>query len=922
MSTAADAEGRVGRTLDFLMRAFADVLESLGEREAARLLPWSASWRGEGEGRAPWPDNPPESLVQAFSIAFQLLTQAEENAAAQTRRAAETAGTLADDPGSWDQHFARLAGAGVAPAAIADRIASLRVEPVLTAHPTEAKRQTVLHHHRALYRIVVELENSMWSPTERRALEEQARAAIERLWRTGEIFLRKPSVADERRNVLHYLTEVFPAALPWVDRRLEAAWGRAGFDPALLAGRRPGLRFGDWVGGDRDGHPGVDAATTAETLALFRAEALERARAALVDLAAHLSLSALRQPTPPALAAWLGERAAALGAAGAAALARNAEEPWRQAVNLMLAALPPAEGAVGPGAYPGAAALAADLRLLRDALCAVGAGRLAEEDVDPVLRHVETFGFHLAALDIRQNSGFHDRALAQLLTVSGEPWGADYPDWDAGRRAALMRRELAVPRPFAAPGAISGAVSGHEAQEVVASLAVCARHIARCGAEGLGALIVSMTRGPADLFAVYLFAREAGLMRHDADGPWMPMPVVPLLETIDDLDRGPEILEAFLDEPLTRRSLARQAAEAGLEGPVQQVMIGYSDSGKDGGMVASVWALYRAQRAIAETGRRRGVRIRFFHGRGGTIGRGAGPTHRFLRALPPGTVNGDLRVTEQGETISQKYANRVTAAHQLELMLAGALGATLDDREEPRALTAAMDALATAARRAYGDLVATPGFLSFFERATPIDAIEENRIGSRPSRRTGRRSLADLRAIPWVFAWNQARFGLPGWYGVGSALRRLREYDPDAFAALIAAKAEGPGRWPPIHFLISNAATAWSFSSPEVMRGYAGLVEDDDLRGRVLGAILAEHALTGEMIGAVYGAPVAQARPQAQRQIERRDRALAPLHARQIALLRLWRDQRDGGDAEGAAATLTSVLLTVNAIASGLGGTG
>ncbi|SEA95795.1 phosphoenolpyruvate carboxylase [Rubrimonas cliftonensis] len=918
MQPMVEAEDRIGRTLSFLMEAFAEVLTELGEERIAARLPWAGEWAGTADSpKEPDAEPPaPERMAQAASIAFQLLTMAEENAVAQTRRALEAEGALDLDAGSWDQHFARLVAFGRSEVEIAAALGRLRVEPVLTAHPTEAKRQTVLHHHRALYRVIVELENAMWSPTERAALRQQAKAAIERLWRTGEIFLRKPTVADERRNVMHYLSEVFPAALPWVDLRLEAAWRRAGFAAETLEGARPRLSFGDWVGGDRDGHPGVDAVVTRETLALFRGEALERVRAALSDLAAHLSLSAMRQPTPSALSDWIAERAEALGEAGAAALERNAEEPWRQAVNLMIAGLPAAQGPSAPGARTRATELAADLDLLRRSLCAVGAGRLAREDMDPALRGVDCFGFHLATLDVRQNSAFHDRALGQLLTVAGEPWGADYPGWDLARRNALMRRELASPRPFAAPGAPAGA----EAEETVALMKVLRDHAATCGDEGLGAYIVSMTRSAADLFAVLLFAREAGMMRESADGPWMPLPIAPLLETIEDLQNGPAILEAFLDEPLVRRSLRRQADAAGLDAPVQQVMVGYSDSGKDGGIVASVWSLYRAQSAIAEAGARRGVRIRFFHGRGGTIGRGAGPTHRFLRALPPGAVAGDLRLTEQGETISQKYANRVTAAHQLELLMAGALGASLEARRDPPELVSAMDALSASARAAYGRLVEADGFLAFFDGATPIDAIEQNRIGSRPSRRSGRRSLSDLRAIPWVFAWNQARFGIPGWFGLGSALEALRSERPQAFAALRSAKAEGPDRWPPFHHLVSNAATAWAVSCPETMAAYAELVEDETVRRRILGAILAEHERTGEMIGEIYGAPVPVARPVVQQQVERRDRALAPLHERQIALLRRWRTERDAGGEPGA--TLTELLLTVNAIASGLGGTG
>jgi phosphoenolpyruvate carboxylase len=900
---------RLGQTLEFLMGAFSAVLDGLGENDIARQLPW----RGTSQ---PWPDATDERLVQAYSIAFQLLGQAEENAAAQARREAETTGRMADEPGSWDQQLARLKEAGFDEAAIAEAMAGVRVEPVLTAHPTEAKRQSVLHHHRALYRVIVELENSMWTPAERAQLEAEARTCIERLWRTGEIFLEKPSVADERRNVLHYLENVFPVALPWADARLKAAWARAGFGAAGHAAM-PTLRFGDWVGGDRDGHPFVEADTTAETLELFRHRALRLVREKLDTLGAGLSLSARRQAAPADFTAWIEARAGELGEPGQAALARNADEPWRQAVNLMIAALPPADDAAPVGAYASSSALAADLRRLSAALDAVGAGRIADMDVAPVLRHVEVFGFHLAALDVRQNSAFYDRALAQLLTLAGVPDGASYPDWDAERRHALMLRELASTRPLAAPGTrLEG-----EAADAVGSLRVLADHADCHGTEGLGALIVSMTRNADDLFAVYLFAREAGLMRQGPDGPWLPLTVVPLLETIDDLDHGPDILSAYLDAPIVQRSLAMQAEAAGHDRPVQQVMVGYSDSGKDGGFVASVWGLYRAQKAIAALGEQRGLRIRFFHGRGGSIGRGAGPTHRFLRALPPGAVAGDIRLTEQGEIIAQKYANRITAAHQLELLMAGTLRATLDHREDPPNLIQSMDRLASDARAAYRGLVDAEGFIEFYGGATPIDAIEQSRHGSRPARRTGKRTLADLRAIPWVFAWSQARFGLPGWFGLGTALQAMQEREPDAFAAIVAAKAEAT-RWPPVHAMMSNAATAWATSSPEIMERYAALLDDAPLRERILRLILDEHARTGTMLAAIYGAPLRIARPGVQQGIDRRNAALVPLHEAQIALLRDWRAAGDAGDEPAAAALLPRVLLTVNAIASGLGTTG
>jgi phosphoenolpyruvate carboxylase len=907
---ADDTADRRSRTLDFLMDCFADVLRDLGEESVAANLPWRSR-------PGSWPDTTDERLVQAYSIAFQLLSQAEENAAAQGRREAEAAGAMTEDAGSWDQHLEQLAELGFAPSAIAEVMGRLRIEPVLTAHPTEAKRQSVLHHHRALYRVIVEMENSMWTPAERAALDAEARACIERLWRTEEIFLEKPAVADERRNVLYYLTEVFPFALSWADARLDAAWARAGHDPALLKGNRPRLHIGDWVGGDRDGHPFVDVATTAETLRLFRAEALGLIRQRLQALGATMSLSARRQVVPTALRDWIAARGEALGEAGATALARNPDEPWRQAVNLMTAGLPPVTGPATGATYERASALADDLARLADALDAIGAGRLVQSDVWPVLRHVRTFGFHLAALDLRQNSAFHDRGLAALLGKAGEPDAASYPEWDESKRAALMARELASPRPFAPAGTqLEG-----EAADTVGSMRVFARTLAEHGAEGLGSLIVSMTRNAEDLFAVYLFAREAGLLRDSTEGPWLPLPVVPLLETIDDLHSGAATLAAYLDAPIVQRSLRLQAEADGLDRPVQQVMVGYSDSGKDGGFVASVWGLYRAQQEIAALGNERGVQIRFFHGRGGSIGRGAGPTHRFLRALPPGSVDGDIRITEQGETIAQKYANRITAAHQLELLSAGSLRATLDRRTDPPALLAAMDRLAATARTTYRSLVDAEGFLEFFGTATPIDAIEQNRIGSRPARRTGQRTLQDLRAIPWVFAWTQSRFGLPGWFGVGSALGALQSDDPDTFAALVDAKAEAT-RWAPLHYMVSNAATAWATASPDMMRRYAGMLDDEALRERMMGIILAEHERTGAMLSAIYGAPLAQARPSVQEGLDLRNAALIPLHEAQISLLRDWRGHRDAGNEEAAAAVLPRILLTVNAIASGLGTTG
>lgn len=899
---------KADQDMDWLMACFREVLAETGSVDLAAALPWKSS-RDSLEA-IPHSDR----AIQAFAVAFQLLNQVEENAAAQTRRVAEDTYGLAYERGLWGQILEQLFAQGIADTAIAAALPRIRVEPVLTAHPTEAKRATVLEHYRTLYLLLVRRENQVWTHLERETIRNDMKAILERLWRTGDIFLEKPDVASELRNVLYYLRRVFPDVLEQLDLRIRQVWAGVGSDPALLqhAASLPRLSFSTWVGGDRDGHPLVTAEVTQFALTELRRHALDLLRSLLVQLAQRLSLSDQIQDPPPALLEQLHAMAQTLGTAGERALARNPNEPWRQFVNLMLARLPDPDAEPLPQAYRQAAELTADLDYLYAALETVGAQRLADADLFVVQRAVQTFGLHLAALDVRQNSAFHDRAVGQLLAAAGFA-DADFASWDEARRLAFLEQELRSPRPFTRPDMHLGL----EATAVLACYRVLVAHLHTHGAAGLGALIVSMTRSAADLLVVYLLAREVGLLYDTPDGPICPLPVVPLFETIEDLERSPAILEAFLTHPITQRSLRVQGGET----PVQQVMVGYSDSNKDGGILASLWGLYRAQGQLAEIGAGHGVRIRFFHGRGGTISRGAGPAGRFIRALPPQALAGDLRMTEQGETIAQKYANRISAVYNLELLLAGVTGATLAAQHraaEVHPLEPAMDRLAASSRAAYAALVRADGFLTFFSQATPIDIIEQSRIGSRPARRTGRRTLTDLRAIPWVFSWSQARFYLSGWYGVGSALEQLEHDDPAAFVAI----AEQHLRWAPLHYILSNAATSIMTADPEIMGLYADLVEDEAIRGEMLNRIHDEYARTRRMLETLYGGPLEQQRPRPAQLLARRQDGLRRLHARQVDLLRAWRMQIHQGERTDADRTLTSLLLTVNAIAAGLRTTG
>ena len=903
---------KVDKDLDFMMTCFVEVLEQLDHKDLAGTLPWMGKRKLRGVQLFSYRG------VQAYSIAFQLLNMVEENASAQSKRLREDKHGLASDPGSWGRALRTLVDAGLTDKQIAKRLNRMRVEPVLTAHPTEAKRATVLEIHREIYKLLVRRENNMWTAAEQRAIREEIKVALERLWRTGEFYHQKPDVQSELRNINYFLSKVFPDAVVSMDLRLRQAWEEAGFDPDRVEhpDSLPQVVLGTWVGGDRDGHPLVTAEVTTRALNLFRSTAIAICNERLETLGQRLSLGDHLQEPPPVFIRQVEKHAAAHGEAGEAAIRRNVGETWRQYVNLIRLRLPNPVGALGHGQHPTPEGVIADLLFLRETLIEVGAGRIARAELDPLLRFLRTFGFHMAVLDIRQNSAFHDKAIGQLLAATGQD-DAHFAQWDESRRLGFLDSELRSTRPFLR----EQASIGPEADAVVACHRALATHIDHYGSAGLGSLIVSMTHSVSDLLSVYLLAREAGLTEGGSDDAYCLLPVVPLFETIGDLERSTGIMNAFLSHPMTQRTL-KARRDAGLtEGLTQQVMIGYSDSNKDGGILASLWNLYRAQQNLAAVGAKHGVRIVFFHGRGGTISRGAGPTHRFIDALPQGSIQGEMRVTEQGESITQKYANHITAVNNLELLAAGVTQNTfLHDvaiRSEA-AQAKVMDRLAEFSREAYQELIRTPRFIEFFRQATPIDVIEASRIGSRPSRRTGAASLEDLRAIPWVFAWSQARFYLSGWYGVGSALARLKEEDPKGFEVI----RRNYDDWPPLRYMLKNASTSVLASNRSMMRLYGGLVTDKKLRALFLNRILAEHSLARKMLDELSGSKLSEGRPRLRKVIALRESAIDLLHEQQVALLKDWRKKVADGDRKEADALLPQMLLSLNAIAAGLQATG
>ena len=897
----------IDERLRYLLGCLEDALVSTGEKELLPFLPWS--------GREPEIGAAPEGLSHLYSIGFQLLNMVEERVAAEIRREREKALGAESIRGLWPQALRDMRAIGLTPEQILGVLRDVQVEPVLTAHPTEAKRTSIRERHRALYGEMVRNEFPKYTERERRRIRERVVTTLETLWRTAEIHLVRPDISSELRNATHYLRDLFPSAINRLDLHFTEAWRDAGLPLEMLrsAGNIPRLRFGTWIGGDRDGHPLVTPAVTEKTLETLRQSAFKLLQRELLELGSQLTLSRYLTPVPRELQARIDQLSTLVQASEGVAEIRDRceEEPWRQMAALM--ALRLGEQSRGIPGYRNPACLADDLNLLSRTLAEAGCHMLEEDAIRPLRHKLEMFGFHLAALDIRQNSEFHDKAMSQLLAASGVADGENYAAWPEPRRVEFLNAELTSTRPFLHDDLRVGA----EADAVLDCYRVLVRHRRDWGGAGLGALIVSMTRQLSDLLGVYLLAREAGLMELTPDGLVCPLPVVPLFETMDDLDRSPGILEAFLQHPLTLRSRAIG------ESTGQQVMLGYSDSNKDCGILAAQFALQRAQTALTRVGRENQVKLCFFHGRGGTISRGAGPTHWFMAALPSGAMSGGFRMTEQGETIAQKYANLANATYNLELLLAGAAVTTAHHRHLPATedpCEAFMTGLGKTSQAAYQAFLKADGFIEFYRQATPIDALENSRIGSRPARRTGKKgfSIGDLRAIPWVFSWTQARYYLPGWFGVGSALEALKNEDPAGFAKFKEALPKSTF----MSYVLTNVETNLASANLDLMRDYAGLVENAALRERFLGWIREEFERTRAHLAELFDGEMRARRPRMAKTLEIREAPLRVLHQQQIALLREWRGHVSQERTAQADALLPKLLLSINAIASGLRTTG
>ena len=819
-------------------------------------------------------------FVRGFLL-FSLLANLAED---------RTAATTAEPEARLAEAITQLKAAGIDTAAIRALLDGALIAPVLTAHPTEVRRKSMIDRETAIESLIDARERA--AADDRADIETALIRQITILWQTRPLRGVKPIVEDEIDSALSYLAKSFVPALP----RLYARW------EAQLGGPLASfLRPGSWIGGDRDGNPNVNAATLEAALTRQARIALGHYLAELNTLGAELSISTALASVSPGLAALAD-------AAGDNAPSR-ADEPYRRALTGIyartaasyaaltghVAPLPPL---VAGKPYADAAAMLADLETVAQSLAANGGQAMRAGRLDSLIRAVRTFGFHLATLDLRQNADVHARVVTELLRAAGVE--ADYDKLDEPARIALLGQELSHARLLFNPYAEYGA----ETLSEVAILRAAAAAHARFGPDVIRAYIVSKTSGVSNLLEVYLLLKEVGLYV-PGEVPRCDIMAVPLFETIPDLEAAPQVMAEFLDRP----KAARLAAARGH----QEVMIGYSDSNKDGGYLTSNWSLHEGALALVEVFRPRNIRLQLFHGRGGAVGRGGGSAFDAIRAQPRGSVGGRIRITEQGEVIASKYGTPAAASASLETMTAATLLASLSPAETAPAelarFRAAMAEISTAAGAAYRGLVyETGGFNSFFRACTPITEIAELKIGSRPASRTRSDRIEDLRAIPWVFSWAQARIMLPGWYGTGDAFAGFA--DRGLLAEMVAA-------WPFLGTTLSNLEMVLAKSDMAIAERYSSLVPDAALRRTIFDRINGGWQRTRDQLLDLTGqSSLLERQPALARAVRMRLPYIDPLNELQIELIRRRRSGEDDSRiAEG-------IHLTINGIAAGLRNTG
>jgi phosphoenolpyruvate carboxylase len=854
------------------------------------------------------------SVIRAFTYFSHLANLAEDRHHIRRRAIHERAGDTQE--GSIEVALARLRWAGIGAKAVAQTLAHSYVSPVLTAHPTEVQRKSILDAERGIANLLTQrdeikahaLPKDALAPRELAINEINIRARVLQLWQTRLLRFTRLTVADEIENALSYYETTFLREIPKIYADLEHELGH--YPVASF------LRMGQWIGGDRDGNPNVSAQSLEYALRRQSEIALRHYLTEVHYLGAELSLSALLVEVTPAMRA-LADSSPDINE-------HRLDEPYRRALTGMYARLAAtlkeftggdaARHAVAPqNLYARAEELLADLRTIEDSLLAHHGAALVQQRLHPLIRAVEVFGFHLATVDLRQSSDQHEAVIAELLAIARiEPHYARLPE---PARRALLVKLLADARPLRV---IGGRYSEHTRGEL--AIFEAARRIReRFGAQAIRHYIISHTETASDLLEVLLLQKEVGLLIGTLDDQAVAdLIVVPLFETIEDLRNAAPIMGEFYGLPGIAALVQRSGAE-------QDIMLGYSDSNKDGGIFTSNWELYRAEIALVELFDRlansNNIQLRMFHGRGGTVGRGGGPSYQAILAQPPGTVRGQIRLTEQGEVIGSKYANPEIGRRNLETLVAATLEATLlqPTKTAPREFLVAAETLSQASMAAYRALVyETPGFSDYFFGSTPIREIAELNIGSRPASRKASMRIEDLRAIPWSFSWGQCRLTLPGWYGFGSAVHRfLNEHPQQSRREGLALLQKMYRQWPFFGALLSNMDMVLAKSDLALASRYAELVTDARLRKRIFMTIEAEWHRTVEALQAITGEKQRlAANPALQRSIRHRFPYIDPLHHLQVELVRRYREGNIDDQAR------RGIHISINGIAAALRNTG
>jgi len=855
-------------------------------------------------------------VIRAFNTYFSLANIAEEESQhLQRRRLLQKGYGLWT--GSFEETFRSLQQQGITSGQIQYLLDQTRYLPVFTAHPTESKRRTVLHGLRRIFVVSQTLDDPSLNDEEEKEVIDNLRAQIQILWETEEVRTNKPQVQDEVENGLFFFRDSLFKAVPMTYRAARRAARRvfANDDIDIPAF----IRFGSWIGGDRDGNPNVTAAITSWALRTQSVEVLKEYQqrlSGLYQLLGHSSrfcgispvlLASLERDADdfPELAEWVDQR--------------FPSEPYRRKLRYMMTRLDLRlrqlengqimNESAGP-AYGSAEAFLDDLLLVRDSLRGHNDDYIADHDIQDIVWLVQTFGFHLANLDIRQESTVHSRTISELY--ADVPGFAGYLEMSEEARLITLTEALKRPGPL---------VEHHpELSPLAAETCAMFRCIAQLrreiSASGFGNYVISMTHEASHILEVLVLAKEFGLAGWSRQGLYSEIAVTPLFETIHDLERMDAVISTLLDNPVYTEILSSQEN-------TQEVMLGYSDSCKDGGILSSSWSLYQAQLRLAAIADKRNIQIRVFHGRGGSVGRGGGPTYEAILAQPPDTVRGQIKITEQGEVLSFKYANLETAIYELTVGTAGLIKASIGlvrpvTPDNPAYLKV-MTELTHLGEKAYRDLTEnTPGFLDYFYEATPLNEIAHMNIGSRPShRQRSDRSMSSIRAIPWIFAWAQSRHILPAWFGLGSAIAQWRMEKPERLEIL----QDMYQHWPFFHALMGNVSMAMAKTDMALAGEYAGLPLDQELARSVFQKIRQEFELSlGEMLAMAGTEQLLSDNPGLAFSLQRRNVYMEPLNHIQLALLRRYRN--DDAPPEFREIWLDPLLRTINAIAAGQRNTG